>query len=1095
MAQLTPDSSHAPRGTAGTEDSYVISPMQQGMLFHSLLAPHSEMYVRQVILSLHEGVDAAALRRAWEAAVRRHAILRSGLRWEGLDEPMQEVHAHAPVPFEEADWRGLSGAERDARLESFLQAERQRGFDFSRPPLMRLHLFRFAEEDYRLVWTFHHVLSDASSDVLLLKEVFSRYEASRRGEDAEPASATPFSEHAEWLRRLDADGARAYWRGLLEGFAGPTPLPAASSRAAGESSRPSGEQSVRLPEELTSALKSFAQRHGLTLNTLMQAAWALLLGAYSREREVVFGAARACRRSALGGRGAEEIVGPFVNILPVRVPVSDDAPLAAWLKGLRDQWLAMRDYEHTPLVKIQEWVGLPHGVPLFDSVLTFDRRQMNTLLRALGEGWLRREVRTIQARTNYGLTLAGYGEDSFLLSIRYDTGRFDGATVRRMLGHLREAFEGFLRHEGGRLSDISLLPEAELHQVLYEWNGTRIDYPADACAHALFEAQAARAPEATALVFGDSRVTYGELEARANRLAHRLRRLDVGAETRVGLLLGRSPELVVGVLGVLKAGGAYVALDPAYPKERLSFILRDARAGVLLTQAGLAEGLEGHAEHVIRLDEDWQSIAAESARRPHAEASTRNAAYVIYTSGSTGTPKGVVVEHRSLCNLISWHNRAFAVGPEDRATQLAGLGFDASVWEMWPYLAAGASLYLPDEETRLSPTRLVEWLASEGVTICFLPTPLAEEVLSSEWPRLAALRIMLTGGDRLQRARPAAAPFRLVNNYGPTEATVVTTSCVVADAGADGAAPPIGRPISNAQVYILSRRLRPVPVGAPGELYVGGEVLARGYLSRPGLTAESFIPNPFADAPGARLYRTGDLGRFLPDGAIEFLGRVDHQVKIRGFRIELGEIEATLKQHPAVKQCVAVAREDAPGNRYIAAYVVADEQADADGAALRDFLRRHLPEHAVPAAFVTLDRLPLTANGKIDRERLPAPDESQSRRAAFVAPRSPVEESLAEVWKDVLGVERVGVHDNFFELRGNSLLVVRLISRLRQMFEVDLPLNLLFEAPTVAQLAVRIAEAQLGGVEADADEAARLLEELERLPDEAVRAMLDGDVS
>jgi amino acid adenylation domain-containing protein len=1091
-----PDGSATPRHSSEIEDSYVISPMQHGMLFHNLLHPGTEMYIRQIIYALHEELDVPALRQAWQNAVRRHAILRTSLRWEGLDEPVQEVHRHISVPFEESDWRGLSALEHEARLEDFLQAERRRGFDLSEPPLMRLRLFRIANDDYQLVWTFHHILSDGTSDVLLLKEVFSFYEALRTGQAVELKSAPSYRDYTEWLRRQDTTAAKAHWRRVFERFTAPTPLPVAFAHERATLSPVTGEQAILLSVELTSALKSFAQEHELTLNTLMQGAWALLLSAYSGEEDIVFGAARACRRSALQGQGAEKIVGPFINILPVRVRVSAARSLVDWLKELRDQWVAMRDYEHTPMVKLQEWSDLGPGVSLFDSIVSFDRRQMKTSLQSLGGNWLRRELRSIQARTNYALALTGYGEDSFLLSLRYDSARFDDATIRRMLGNLQRTFEGFVGHADGRLSDVSLLTEAELHQSLREWNSTASDYPREVCVHSLFETQVERAPNASAVVFQNACLTYRELNDKANQIAHRLRALGVGVEDRVGLLCDRSLELVTGMLGILKAGGAYVALDPASPEERLSSILKDARVRVLLTQSRLSTGLTGCVEHTICLDKDWQSIAGESTQQPSSNVSARNAAYVIYTSGSTGQPKGVVIEHRNLCNLIFWHRRAFSITSDDRATQLAGLGFDASVWEMWPYLAAGASVYLLDEETRLSPSCLTSWLVRKGITMCFLPTPLAEEVLSLSFPPDTTLRFMLTGGDKLHCFPSDSLPFQLVNNYGPTENTVVTTSGLVLNGEQRLPVPSIGRPIANTQVYLLSKHRHPVPIGAPGELYIGGEGLARGYLSRPDLTAESFVPNPFQQAFGARLYRTGDRVHFLPDGTIEFLGRVDNQVKIRGFRIELGEIEAALHQSPAVKQCAVVAREDRPGNKYLAAYIVVNGQADTSGAALSDFLRQRLPEHMIPSVFVMMDKLPVTANGKLDRQSLPAPDESQLPRATeFVAPRSPVEESLVQVWKDVLGIERVGVHDNFFELKGNSLLVVRLVSRLRQIFHVDLPLHLLFEAPTVAQLAVSIAQAQFGNQEKEGKDVERLLEELEQLPNEAVRALLDNEQS
>ncbi|HEX8190018.1 MAG TPA: amino acid adenylation domain-containing protein, partial [Pyrinomonadaceae bacterium] len=529
----------------------------------------------------------------------------------------------------------------------------------------------------------------------------------------------------------------------------------------------------------------------------------------------------------------------------------------------------------------------------------------------------------------------------------------------------------------------------------------------------------------------------------------------VGPETRVGVLLGRSAELAVALLAVLKAGGAYVPLDPQYPDDRLSYMLEDAGAALVLTERSLSARLGGGAgPEAVCLDGGGPEAGA-CEENPESGATAENLAYVIYTSGSTGRPKGVEVVHRGLLNLVAWHRRAYRVTPEDRATQLAGLAFDASVWEVWPYLAAGASLHLPDEETRGTPALLQRWLEEQEITITFLPTPLAERLLPLEWPPRMALRALLTGGDKLHQYAPDGAPFELVNNYGPTENTVVATYGRVGAVGPAGRPPSIGRPVDNTRVYILDARLQPVPVAARGELYVGGESLARGYLNRPGLTAERFIPDPFSSEPGARLYRTGDVARYSRGGEIEFLGRADHQVKVRGFRIEPGEVEAVLCLHASVREAVVVPSGGAGGDKRLVAYVVPAGEPAATPAELRDFLRLRLPDYMIPTAYVTLGQMPLTPNGKVNRRALPEPGAPEPG-GDYDAPRTATEELLAGLWAELLGVERVGRHEDFFDLGGHSLLATQFVTRASQIFQTGVALRTLFESPTIAELAEKI---------------------------------------
>jgi len=615
-------------------------------------------------------------------------------------------------------------------------------------------------------------------------------------------------------------------------------------------------------------------------------------------------------------------------------------------------------------------------------------------------------------------------------------------------------------------------------QALEDWNQTAVDYPKDRCVHELVEAQAERAPEALAAVFNSASLTYRQLNDRANQLAHHLQSLGVGPDTLVAICMERSLDMLVGLLGILKAGGAYVPLDPAYPLERLAFMVRDSGAPVLLTQQPLRDQLQLDPSgcRILCLDADRATIAAGPTRNPASRARPDHLAYVIYTSGTTGEPKGVELRHQGLLNLIFWHRNTYQVRPDDKATHLAGVGFDASVWELWPYLTAGACLHLPDEETRLVAEKLRDWLVAREITLSFVPTPVAEKLVALAWPGKVALRALLTGGDRLTCQVSPWLPFPLINHYGPTESTVVATCAAVELESGDGQAPPIGRPIANTQVYLLDEARRPVPIGSTGEIYIGGDGLARGYHHRPELTAEKFISHPFSGEPGDRLFKTGDLARVLPTGTIDFVGRNDDQVKIRGNRVELGEIEVVLGRHPGVWAAVVKAVEDGVGEKRLAAYVTIHPPIPSVND-LREYLKDRLPEYMVPAAIVMMDEFPLTPNGKIDRAALPAPAGGTTLQADG-DPLTEVEETVAKIVAALLGLDHVDAQANFFDLGGHSLLATQLIARVRDEFGVDLPLLKVFESPTISDLSAEIEQ--------------MLVAEIEAMSDEEIQRSLDG---
>jgi amino acid adenylation domain-containing protein/non-ribosomal peptide synthase protein (TIGR01720 family) len=1034
-------------------DIYPLSPMQQGILFHSLYEPEADVYVGQVSLRLEGPLDADAFARAWQRVVAAHTILRTSFAWADLDEPLQLVHAHAPLAFAQHDWRALSAAEQTARLTELHAAEQARAFDLAAPPLMRLALVRLDAETAQLVWTLHHLLLDGWSLSLLLQEVWALYETFRR-DDEPPVTPErrPYRDYVAWLRRQDMTRAETFWRATLKGFTAPTPLVIDRDVRAAQTAAPPAPPAVvraQLTIELTERLRALARTQQLTLNTLVQGAWALLLSRYGREADVVFGATMAGRPPALAG--VDEMVGLFINTLPVRARVEADAPVLAWLKQFQTEQARLREYEYSPLAEVQGWSDVPRGQSLFASLLVFENYPVEVAAGAQGAD-LRLGAVTSFDRTNYPLTIIVAPGRELAVQAVYDAQRFDAAAIERLVQHLLTLLTALADDPAQRISELRLLSTAERRQLLAEWNDTRRPYPRGQLIHELFEAQVRAQPEATAVVHGGAQLTYEQLNARANRLAHHLRALGVGPEVPVGICTSRSIEMLVGLLGILKAGGAYVPLDPTYPQERLAFMLADSGVRVLLTETSVRAALPPHEAHVIVLDDD-QATTAAPATNPSAGLTAENLAYIIYTSGSTGRPKGVAITHRSAVAFSYWARASFAPEVFKGTLALSSICFDLSIFELFVPLHCGGTVLLVENVLHIAsvpPTH-------EVTLVNTVPSAVGELLRLGLLPPTAAT-INLAGeplAGKLVRQLYEQPQVRAVYNlYGPTEDTTYSTWGLMSRAEES---PSIGRPIHNTRVYLLDGAGEPVPVGIAGELHLGGDGLARGYLGRPDQTAERFVPDPFSSESGARLYRTGDLARYRPDGQIEFLGRADYQVKIRGYRIELGEIEAVLQAHAGVRDCAVLAREDAPGDIRLVAYV-APAAGALSAAELRAYLKSKLLEHMVPAVFVLLPELPLTPNGKINRRALPAPASVRPETTEqFIAPRNAVEAVLADIWAQVLGVGRVGAADNFFELGGHSLLATRALARINQTFRMQLPLQAVFTAGTLAELARLVA--------------------------------------
>jgi amino acid adenylation domain-containing protein/non-ribosomal peptide synthase protein (TIGR01720 family) len=1028
--------------------------MQQGMLFHSLYAPEDGVYFVQSIWRMQGNLNVEAFAQAWQQVVERHPILRTAFMWSSSDKPLQVVYQEVKIPLEIHDWRGLSTAQRERQLETFLLSHQKKGFQLSLAPLMRLTLIEVGEEVYQFVWSFHHLLLDGWSLPPVIKEVFTFYEAFCTGTDVKLEPVRHYRDYIAWLLKQDLALAEVFWRQTLKGFIAPTPLTVdrASTTLLNQHQRYS-EQSIQLTVQLTEELKSFARQHQLTLSTLVQGAWAILLSRYSGEADVVFGVTVSGRSVAI--KGVESIVGLLINTLPMRVIVSTDDELIPWLYEIQNQLQQMNQYEYSPLVQIQQWSEVPQGVPLFESLVVFENYPASDATCEPNLNLQISDVRSLE-RTNYPLTVVAEPGTQLSLHLKYDCQRFDDATIARMAGHFQTLLEGIVANPQQQVSQLPLLTLRERHQLLVEWNNTTKEYPQDKCIHQLFEEQVELTPEAVAVVFEDKQLTYLQLNQRANKIAHHLKTLGVGPEVLVGLCVERSLEMIVGLLGILKAGGAYVPLDPAYPKDRLSHMLLDSQASVVLTSEKLVVQLPEHTARVVGLDTDWDVIEQMSQENPLTNVQATNLAYVIYTSGSTGKPKGITIEHRSVLNLATGLHQAIYARYQDsqlRVSVNGSLSFDTSVKQIIQLLYGHTLLIVP-EATRFDGNALLSFLQKHKIDV-FDCTPsqlyvlIAAGLLASK----SAPKALLVGGEKIDESTWLALQqtenINFYNVYGPTECTVDATVGSVKMAGSK---PIIGRPITNTQIYILDRHLQPVGVGVAGELYIGGHGLARGYLNRPDLTDEKFIPNPFNNEPSSRLYKTGDKARYLPDGNIEFLSRIDNQVKIRGFRIELGEIEAAIAQHPGVRETVVIAREDVPGHKYLVAYIVPNHSDALASSDLRSFLSEKLPDYMIPGVFVHLDALPLTPNGKVDRKALPIPGTARQELQAESAPRTRAEEILAQIWREVFHRDILSIHDNFFELGGDSILSIQIIFKANRAGLVLTPKQI-FQHQTIAELA------------------------------------------
>jgi amino acid adenylation domain-containing protein len=1032
---------------------------QERLWFLTQLEPDSPAYNMSLVRRLSGNLAVAALQQALSEIVRRHESLRT--RFEDLDGiPQQVIDEPQECSLKLVDLTGTAATERMAEAQRLAREELRRPFELSREWGLRAQLLRLSETEHILLLTMHHIVSDGWSLGVLFGELQRLYEAYTRNEASPlPELRLQYADFAvwqrEWLEAAELQKQLSYWKEQLAGVS-PVELPLDNPRPPSPSYR--GEkQWLRLSPELSRELHALARAEGATLFMVMLAAFQVLLSRYSGQTDICVGSPIANRNRAQ----LEDLIGSFVNTLLLRTDLSGDPGFSELLKRVQEVALAGYAHQDLPFEKLVDELHPERSLsrnPLFDVIFAMQNAQSSAAqmgglqLEPWGEG---------SKTTRMDLEVhVSEGKQGLVCTFVYATDLFEAETIERLIGHYEQLLQAIVIDRTQRVSELPLLTSAERTQLLTQWNATATQYPEQGIAQ-LYEAQAEQHGTAIAVRYGDEKLSYAELNERANQLAHYLREFGVGPERLVAICVERSLDMLVGLLGVLKAGGAYLPLDPSYPADRLIYMLKDAQPSLLLTQTKLVSPLPKTGLRTVCLDGDRDSIARKPIDNLRSETTLENLAYVMYTSGSTGYPKGVAVTQRNVVRLVRENNYA-SLNANEVFLQFAPLTFDASTLEVWGALLNGAQLVVFPPYT---PTleELGGTIEKNKISTLWLTAGLFHQLVDERPQSLTGVRQVLAGGDVLsvphvEKALRFMNGNRLINGYGPTENTTFTCCHLIKSSG--NRSIPIGRPLANTQVYVLDRNYQPVPVGVPGELYVGGDGLARGYLNRPELTAERFIPDLFSSKPGARLYRTGDLVRYLASGELEFIRRVDQQVKIRGFRIEPAEIEYALGQHPGVAECVVTTAPAEPGEKFLAAYVVAAAGRKPETSELRSFLQEKLPEYMIPGAFVFLDAMPLTPNGKVDQQALPALDKASLPIEQFVEPRTATEKTLCYIWAKALRLERVGIFDNFFDLGGNSLTATRLISRVRSVLNVDLPLRALFESPTIAEFAQLVKKAE-----------------------------------
>lgn len=1095
-----------PQGRA--TNKFLISFGQQRLWFLDQLDPGTPLYNNPAAVVLKGNANIPALEQALNIIVQRHEVLRTTFATEN-DQPIQVIHAEMPIKLEQIDLRHLPASEREAAAMNLAKEKAQLPFNLSTGPLFRVTLMQLAEQEYLMLLVMHHIVSDGWSLSIFIQEVAILYKVLVAGLPSPlPELSVQYADFAVWQRQWMAgkvlEEQLSYWREQLKNAPPVLDLPLDHPRPSYQTTH-GATYFFNFSSQLRQSIEALAKKEDVTRFMIYLAAFYAFLFRITQQGDICVGTPIAGRNR----KETESLIGFFVNTLVMRAQVSDNPTVRELLKRVKAVAVGAYEHQDIPFETLVEKLQPERDMaisPFFQVMFV----HLDTTAQTLRLPDITIEPRPIDSGTaKFDLTFVIEENDEKLAGqIVYNTDLFEPATIERMAGQFQILFQGLVDQVNARISELPLLSDREQEQLLKAWSRAPREFhpPQQRSISELFEAQVEQTPEEIALIFEEEQLTYQELNDRANRLAHHLMTLGAAPERLVGICLEQPIDMIVALLAIFKAGAAYLPLDPAYPKERLALMIDDSAVSLIITEENLLAALPENNCQKICLQRDKAAIAKQSQENPGNHPAAENLAYVIYTSGSTGRPKGVMISHGALADHCLNMRDYYALQPSDRVLEFASMNFDASLEQILPPLLAGAKLVLRGSEI-WSPAEFQNNIIKYGLTVVNPPTAYWNQLLR-EWDGAEAskngqLRLFIVGGDLMSTEnlqlweKRALHSTQLLNAYGPTEATITSTIFEVPVNYQNhglGQGIPIGKPTALRHIYILDQFFQPVPQGVPGELYIGGDCLARGYLNRADLTAEKFIPDPFSQKQGARLYRTGDLARFLPDGNIEFLGRADHQVKVRGYRIELGEIEAMLQQHPAIAEAVVVARAEQEGDKRLVGYFVlkSDVKDKAPSSSeLRNYLKANLPDYMVPGIFMAIDQIPRTPIGKVDRKALPVLDQDRPElEHEYVAPRNPVEQMIADLWAKTIGIEKVGIYDNFFDLGGHSLMATQIISRLRNTYHVEIPLRKLFEAPTVANLAMVIAEAQAAQV--SEEELGEMLDELEGLSEEEVEKML-GD--